>query len=204
MRYAPTTYESVAKIKIIDDSKELNVARDAMSLLNGNSKINLDNEIEVLKSYRILSQVVSDLNLDISYFEVGNIKTRQIWSAPFVITKLNDADSIANPRVYEVEIKNPKIIITDEEEKSFTVDFNYSDTPTTGLPFAIELAENVNLLDFNDIDYKVVISPVKDAVIQLATDLQVQPTNKNSEILSLSLRGESVRSFRGHIKYAYC
>ena len=58
MRYAPITYESVAKIKIIDDSKELNVATDPLSLLNGNSKINLDNEIEVLKSYRLLSQVV--------------------------------------------------------------------------------------------------------------------------------------------------
>jgi len=192
MRYAPITYESVAKIKIIDDSKELNVATDAMSLLNGNSKINLDNEVEVLKSYRLLSYVVSDLNLDVSYYEVGNIKTRQIWNAPFVITKLSETDSIASTGIYELEIKNLKIIIIDEEGKSFTVDFNYSDTPTTGLPFGIELAENVNLLDYNDITYEVMLSPVKDVVIGLATDLQVQATNRNSEILALSLKGESV------------
>lgn len=192
MRYAPVTYESVAKIKFIDDSQELNVATKAVSLLNGNSKINLDNEIEVLKSYRLLRQVVEDLHLNISYFEVGNIKTREIWNAPFVITKLSETDSIASSRTYELEIKNPKIIITDEKDKSFTVDFNTSDTPSTALPFEIALAENVNLLDFNDIEYKVVISPVKDAVIRLATDLEVQPTNKNSEILSLSLKGESI------------
>ena len=36
MRYAPVTYESVAKIKFIDDSQELNVATKAVSLLNGN------------------------------------------------------------------------------------------------------------------------------------------------------------------------
>ena len=155
MRYAPVTFESVAKIKIIDDSKQLGVATDAMSLLNGNSKINLENEIEVLKSYRLLSQVVSDLHLDVSYYEVGNVKTSQIWTAPFIINKLSEADSIASPRTYELEIKNPRIIITDEQEKSFTVDYNYSDTPATGLPFGIELAENVNLLDFNDISYKV-------------------------------------------------
>ncbi len=47
MRYAPTTYLSVAKIKILVTRKgELNVASDAMALLNGTSKINLDNEIE--------------------------------------------------------------------------------------------------------------------------------------------------------------
>lgn len=78
MRYAPATFESVAKIKIIDESKELNVANDSTYMLNGNSKINIDNEIEVLWSYRLLRQVVSDLNLDISYYEVGNIKIRQI------------------------------------------------------------------------------------------------------------------------------
>lgn len=192
MRYAPITYESVAKIKILDDSKELNVATDAMALLNGNSNINLDNEIEVLKSYRLLSQVVEDLHLDISYYEVGNIKTRQIWNAPFVITKLTDEDSIARQRSYELEIKNPKIIITDENEKSYTVDFNYSDTPVSELPFKIAIAEDVNLLDFNDIEYKIVLSSVKDAVILLAENLKVQPTNKNSEILALSLKGESV------------
>ncbi len=192
MRYAPITFESVAKIKIIEDSKELNVAKDPLSVLNGNSSINLYNEIEVLKSYRLLSHVVSDLKLDVSYYEVGNIKTTQIWKAPFIISKLSEADSIGYTRTYKLEIRNPKIIITDEDEKSYTVDFNYSDSPNTGLPFGIELAENVNLRDYNDIDYKVVFSPVKDAVIGLATDLQVQPTNRNSEILALSLKGVSV------------
>lgn len=190
MRYTPITYQSVAKIKIIDDSKELNVATDVMAIRGGNS-INLENEIEVLKSYRLLSQVVSDLNLNISYYWKGNIKTSQIWNAPFVITKLSEADSIASTRIYELEIKNRKIIITDEEENFFTVDFDYSDTPTTGFPFGIELVENVNLIDFNDITYIVVLSPLKDTVLKLATNLQIQATNKDSEILRLSLKGES-------------
>ena len=191
MLYAPVKYETAAKIKIIDDSKESNVTVDPLSLLNGNSMINIDNEIEVLKSYRLLSQVVSDLNLDVSYYEQRNIKTSQIWNAPFIITKLKEADTLVDSKSYELQIKNPKIIITDENDKSFTVDFNYSDKPVTGLPFEIELAENINLLDFNDIDYKIVLSSAKDAVIQLAEDLEVQLTNKNSEILALSIKGES-------------
>jgi len=36
----------------------------------------LENEIEILKSYRILSQVVNELHLDLlSFYEVGNVKT---------------------------------------------------------------------------------------------------------------------------------
>lgn len=38
LHYAPISYESVAKIKIIDDSKELNVSTDALSLLSNTPK----------------------------------------------------------------------------------------------------------------------------------------------------------------------
>ena len=71
MRYAPVTYESVAKIKIIDESRELNVVPDALAMMTGNSNINLDNEVEVLRSYRLLRQVVSELHLDVSYYKSG-------------------------------------------------------------------------------------------------------------------------------------
>src|SRR6056297_4049430 len=58
LRYPPESYASMAKIKIIDESKEMNVASDALSMLNGGvSQINMDNEIEVLRSYRLLDKV---------------------------------------------------------------------------------------------------------------------------------------------------
>ena len=76
MRYAPIIYQSVAKIKIIDESKELNVVPDALAMMTGNSNINLQNEEEVLRSYRLLRQVVTELDLDVSYYEVGRIKTK--------------------------------------------------------------------------------------------------------------------------------
>ena len=42
--YVPNTYQTVAKIKIVDDTKELNVATDAFALMGGSS-VNLENEI---------------------------------------------------------------------------------------------------------------------------------------------------------------
>ena len=41
LRYAPVVFESVAKIKILDDSKQMNISADPLSLLNGGSKINM-------------------------------------------------------------------------------------------------------------------------------------------------------------------
>ena len=84
LRYAPVVFESVAKIKILDDSKQLNISMDPMSILNGNSKINMDNEIEVLESYRILSHVVNELDLDVTYAIVGKLKTTEFGMRHFL------------------------------------------------------------------------------------------------------------------------
>ncbi len=73
----------------------MNVAVDALSMLSGGgSNINMDNEMEVLQSYRLLNQVASELNLDISIFAKGNIKTTQVWNAPLVLTKTILEDSL--------------------------------------------------------------------------------------------------------------
>lgn len=190
LQYAPTTYESIAKIKIIDDAKELNVIPDAMTLLGANSKVNLDNQIEVLKSYRLLNQVVSELNLDVDYYHVGRIKTTQIWKAPFVVLINIPEDSIITPLGYEIDISTSGITITDQKGKKFT---SYEHKPITSdrLPFTIEKLKNVSARDFSGNTFKVVINPRKEVVMKLIQDLKVDASNKKSEILTLSLQGES-------------
>lgn len=192
MRYAPVTYESFAKIKIIDDTKELNVATDAESLLSGSANINLDNEIEVLKSYRLLNQVVEELKLDVEFYQVGNVKTSQIWEIPFEINKFIHEDSLTNTMAYEITMGMPEITIADEQGQQYSLNLTYSGNPGDKLPFEITFLEDVDYREYLGITYKIVLIPVKEAVLKLSRELQVQPTNKNSEILTLSIKGESV------------
>ena len=193
MRYAPVTYQSFAKIKIIDDTKELNVPKDAESLLAGGTNINLDNEIEILKSYRLLSQVVEELNLDVEYYMVGNIKTAQIWEIPFEIDKYIEEDSLSQPRTFEISMGMPEMTISNGEGKEYGLNLtSYVGGSMEDLPFEITLLDGVDYRDFDGLTYKIVLVSVKDAVLKLAESLQVQPTNKNSEVLTLSLKGESV------------
>jgi capsular exopolysaccharide synthesis family protein len=191
MRYAPIIWESVAKIEIIDASKEMDITSDALALLRGNSNINLDNDIEVLKSYRILRQVAEALNLDISYYKKGNIKTTEIWNPPFAITKLMAEDSIYNTRVYDIVLDASEATITDMTGEITTVYFNRSDTLVTGLPFSINMRANARPKNYENVEFRVVLNPIKTTVLNLAKNLMVEPSNKNAEILSLILQGES-------------
>ncbi|PXX25045.1 tyrosine-protein kinase family protein [Arenibacter sp. ARW7G5Y1] len=192
MRWAPIIYRSQAKIKIIDESQEVDIASNALSLLGGGSKINLENEIEILKSYRILSQVVNELHLDISFYEVGNVKTRRIWAPPFQITRHIAADSLNSSMPYFIEFKGGAAKITDVNEKVYTPNLKEPDLPTEGLPFDIKMVEGIDPIFYEGITYKMVLNPLKSTVLALANTIQVQATNKNSEILSLSLESESM------------
>jgi capsular exopolysaccharide synthesis family protein len=192
MRYAPITYQTTAKIKIVDESQEVDIASSALSLLGGGSKINLENEIEILKSYRILSQVVNELNLDVAHYVVGNVKTTQIWAPPFAISKKIVADSLQAPKPYIIQLNEQGITITDVNEKTYTPDLKQPEQEVDSLPFSIRMVGGTDPSFYKGITYKVVLSPLKSTVLQLAKDLQVQATNKNSEILSLTLEGVSM------------
>ncbi|MBD0778089.1 polysaccharide biosynthesis tyrosine autokinase [Maribacter sp. ANRC-HE7] len=192
MRYAPIIYQSTAKIKIIDESQEVDIASEAMSLLGGGSKINLENEIEILKSYRILSQVVNELQLDISFYEVGNIKTSRIWAPPFQITKHIDADSLGRAKPYIIKLSEKGIRITDADKKTYTSNINEPGQSVEGLPFDIQMVPGIDPVFYEGITYKAVLNPLKSTVLQLVKDIKVETTSKNSEILSLTLESESM------------
>ncbi|WP_422081492.1 GumC family protein [Ulvibacterium sp.] len=192
IRVIPPTYQSEAKVKIADDSQEMDIDLDPLSMINGTSSINLDNEIEVLKSHRILGQVVEALDLDISYFWVGNVRTTEIWNPPFAITKVIAEDSIKETRYYDITLDSFKAEITDLEDRATIIDFNANDSIPWGLPFNITILDDASPKDYTDITFRVVIKSIKQTVFDLSDRLQVQPTNKNSDILSLSLEGQSV------------
>ncbi|RTE51712.1 polysaccharide biosynthesis tyrosine autokinase [Arenibacter aquaticus] len=189
LKYASVTYTSVAKIKIVDESKEMNIATDAMSLLSGKPQINLENEIEVLKSYRLLKQVVAELQLDVAYYIEGNIKTAEVWDTPFVITKQIPQESFKTSKSYTITMSSTDFTITDEGGKTYKSSFENTDGAVDSLPFNIAPKENAT--NYEGITFKVVLVPLKQAVMGLRGQLQANATNKNSDILSLSMVGES-------------
>ncbi|MCM4163341.1 MULTISPECIES: tyrosine-protein kinase family protein [unclassified Arenibacter] len=192
IRYAQVTYNTVAKIKIIDDTKETDIASDAIALLSRNNKINLENEIEVLKSYRILKQVVDEHHLDIAYYEVGKVKSSQLWVAPFIVEKQIAADSLQSPMAYEITMNAQGLQITDANQQVFTPNLREPDSTSAGLPFTIKLRKGIDPKFYEGINFRVVLNPIKQVIFQLIKDIQVQATSKSSEILSLSINGGNI------------
>jgi tyrosine-protein kinase Etk/Wzc len=84
LRYVTAQYSAFASIMIKDNSKsgisaELAAFED-LGIIGGGSANNTDNEIEILKSRKIIGNVVDSLDLTTSYFFEGRIKRSELYN----------------------------------------------------------------------------------------------------------------------------
>jgi capsular exopolysaccharide synthesis family protein len=84
LRYVTSQYSASASIMIKDNSKsgissELAAFED-LGIIGGGSANNPDNEIEILKSRKIIGNVVDSLQLTSSYFMEGRIKRTEVYN----------------------------------------------------------------------------------------------------------------------------
>lgn len=191
VRYTPNIYESIAKIKIIDESKVMDLAADPLSVLAQGPQINLDNEIEIVKSYRLLNQVVTDLSLDISYYEEGNISTKQIYPSPFEIVKLFPEDSLKGTLKFEVNFETKPPILTDEEGESYPLDSTVTVLNSLNFPIAVRITDMVLVKNSKSKKFSAIVGNRNKTTLELSQNLDIRNSNKNSEILTLKLRSES-------------
>lgn len=193
LRYASNIYQTTAKIKILDNSKGGMKLPSDVAALFSNSKVNLDNEIEVLKSHRLLELVAKNLELETSYYSVGNIKTSELWKdRPFKVIWLDPKDSINNRKiVFELELENNGYRLISEGSSSESKCQFGKKNKIKGQEFIITLNDKVKNQKLNQEHYKVIRTPISIVVEGLSNSLQLASTAKQSEVLSLELTGEN-------------
>ena len=82
LRYATPIYQSTATILVKDEKKgEASILEDLGSGTPGFSSVNVEDEIQILKSKNLMSGVVDDLNLTTQYLLEGNIKTVELYNS---------------------------------------------------------------------------------------------------------------------------
>ena len=190
LRYAPKIYQTSAKIKILDEGKGLELPTSAFIFKRSN--INLENEIEILTSYRILEQVVSGLNLTSVFLEEGKIQTSQRADLPFNYEQTIPVDSIFKTKAFKIVTEETGFEILDEttgtslrvaNHDTYAIDHN--------LPFQIKVENEAQLEKSLNKTYLLRLVPLKHAVLGLKGSIAVEPVGEQSDLLQLSMKGES-------------
>lgn len=188
-------FESKAKVKIIDDSKNNFVMPNSPAAFFVKSKLNLDNEIEVLKSFRLLEQVCKSLNLNNQYYNVGYLNNIEIWkNRPFTIDWLDNSVEMDDKSIsFQIEVVTGgyKVVGASSVNASQVHPFN-SVQRINSIPYRLSLQVGTDLNALNGRKFLIVHASVASVALNLSNSLNIANSNKNSDILILSLVGANI------------
>ena len=115
LRYATPIYSASATILVKDDKKG-GLSSEFAGLseigLLGNSKSNVDNEIEILKSRTLIEKTIEELRLNYIYIKQGRLKSGEIYNGAEIIIDFKS-------NVVEEKAKPVTFIITEKSATQF-------------------------------------------------------------------------------------
>lgn len=187
-RYRIPQYRSEATLMILSDDKN-----SVSGVLEGGGSgsflkledNSLQNQIVTLKSKRLVSKVIDDLDLNISYFIAGNVITTEAYEKSPISVNFVTSDSIINT-TYKKFMVEP---ISQNKFKFFNEEGDLLNEYTIGeiikfgnLEFSIEKSNsNFN----NSKPVQVLIEPVQDVTQQYIDQTNILPKGQAEDILSL-------------------
>ena len=192
LRYSDTIYNTQAKIKIIDDQEAKSVELDIASFFK-NSVINLENEMALFTSYRLLEKVVESLDLNVSYFQTGTIKTSQNFTPPIKVSYANDKTLLNSGLGYDVKITSEGYVITNTSTQktisttNFWFDGTDSEAYKKEFPIRISPVEGADLESLGNPSFLVQINSTEQTAINLKKLISVTADGKDSDLLVLSI-----------------
>lgn len=185
LRYTDDVFSTKANIRILDNKEtaEINIDLDKMM---SRSSINLENEMAVLKSFRINRMVAKRLKSNITYFKEGKVKRWQMYKAPFEVTHVQALDSSCQFRQFKILVQPNAMVLTNQYEETLTVSGHVFETPNARFPITV-IPKNGPKIPVNDeYPYVVNISSLDAAARQLAGSLKIELYGEFSDILTLS------------------
>lgn len=197
LKYATPVFRTEASIVIKEEDKggmgsQLSALQD-IGVLGGMGGASVENEIEILKSKRLLQKVVNELGLNVSYFVKEGIKINEVYgNIPFYvkILKYNDEVNLAEEmpeEPYEIALINDKQISINDGEQTNTYELGAKIV----LPFAeIMVVPNIVkkkrlMVDANR--FLVSFKTIEGAAIGLEEAIQVSLADKNATVINMAL-----------------
>ncbi len=192
LRYTTSIYETKAKVKVLDESNDggLDLAglRGSSTLFNF-TKVNLENEIQIFKSRRLLAQVINKLNLQNVYYSHATFKPAMLNNreVPIEVNWLyKDSLNYENsPQILFTPLDGGQFSL--KEEKLGEIKANYNDSIQFG-DYHLSIKKKPKVKE----DPKKMLLQFRNlttAINSLSQGITVEPVGEKSHILAAEIKG---------------
>lgn len=187
LRYSPPVYQNSAKIKILDNSNSPFKMSTEGIFIVGKSKAKLGNDLQIIKSDRILEVVARELNLTTSYYLPGRIMNSEQWKNSPVKIEWLSPDNILDEKSLSLNLTITKKGFKIEELGNKEMVFNKI-YEINNIPFKItSTTKQLNL--FYDKKYLIEKSTLSGVVSQLIGNINASVLSDDSDVVVLSNKG---------------
>ena len=205
LRFTPRIYKTEATILIKDEEKggkisEMSAFED-LGFFSGMTSNNIENEVEILRSKRLIGKVIQELGLTVHYFQRGRVKTSEIYDEKPIILesiKTEDYNILGNEDSYTLEI-NPlseseyQLI---EEENGIEGIFKFGERiQIDKLKFIIfpnpEYVSYDGDKPFTEKKFIIKIAPLKKTIENYQNLLNINQKGKKTSIIKLAIKNSN-------------
>ncbi|MDX1721262.1 MAG: GNVR domain-containing protein, partial [Salegentibacter mishustinae] len=198
LKYTTPEYSTTASIIIKDEkskgpSSEMAAFAD-LGVLGGMGASSIENEIGILKSKTLMSQTIKVLNLNITYFEEGAIKSKELYSkTPYEVVAIQlDEESLR--KTIKEESGNSFYIIPKSGENFQLINTESGEIiegkfgAPVNIDFATVTVERTGV-SLEEVAGKCAVhfSTLESVIGKYREAVQINLTDKNSSLLELSL-----------------
>ncbi|HWJ92390.1 MAG TPA: polysaccharide biosynthesis tyrosine autokinase [Flavisolibacter sp.] len=198
IRYKVPKYYSSTLIEVRDKNVVLQNAGQQGSndlldnAMNGQGLVNLDNELQRLRSTGLMERVVNKNGFNISYFIVGNMRTSEIYrNLPFniILLKANDSNVVTLTFSKLTQWGATWHAGSDKDAKESAVPWN-SVITAEGKQF---LLKPLTTGFIRNAVYQATWKPAKVAARDILSDFTVSTSGTRTTIIELSLLSQNLR-----------
>ena len=195
LRYSTALYSASTSILIKDNqksgiSKELEAFKD-MGIVGGGSANNTDNEIEILKSRKIIGTVIDSLDLTTIYFQEGRVKRTEVYrNNPIKIIFDTDKESLIKQKKdtsFTINIVSENKFQLKDVQDNFISEHQFADTISSGIG-RFKIIKTANF-EFK-VEHEIFVSLLNRSKVidSYKSGVNISVVNKNSSVLMLSFK----------------
>lgn len=184
LRWATPVYSVGASMIIkVENAANIKSNDKFSSIFNPIDKINMEDEIELMKSKEFLSRVVDTLHLNNKYIEHGKVRSSEVYQGiPFEAEVINIADS-SGYYSFSLQILNEKSFLLNKETKPRPF---YSNIELNGSTFRI--VPKITNPEFDGgRKFTYTWAPSKAIAGEISGRLMISQKSRNSSVLSFAL-----------------
>ena len=195
LKYTPSVYQTSSKIKVLKDEGGIDMTGfQGSSPLIDMTKVNLENESEILKSRRLAKNVILNLGLQTKVNQIGTFRTIELWGnqIPFeIIWEVDDLNLLGTPK-YEINFINAKEFQLTEDESALNETYSFGELIThEEASFRILIKEDKDPKSIVGKTYSFSHTPLDLLVTNLTNKINVENIGQRSEILNIFMNGQN-------------